>query len=69
MQICGYREVESKRVEKCFANAKQKKVSVAIFLLDKVGFRVRNMTRDEEGHFIMIKGQGDDNLKTACTKF
>ena len=38
------------------ANGNQKKVGVAILILDKIDFKIKNVTRDKEGHYIMIKG-------------
>ena len=38
------------------ANGDQKKVGVAILISDKVDFKIKTMTRDKEGHYIMIKG-------------
>ena len=38
-------------------NAKQKKkYGVAILTSDKVDLKVKNITKDKEGHYIMIKG-------------
>ena len=37
------------------ANGKQKKAGVAI-LSDKIDLKIKNITRDKEGHYIMIKG-------------
>ena len=37
------------------ANGNQKKAGVAILILDKMDFKIK-VTRDKEGHYIMIKG-------------
>ena len=42
--------------EKIFpANEDQKKASVAILISDKIGFEIKAVKRDKEGHYIMIK--------------
>ena len=38
------------------ANGDQKKAGVAILISDKIGFKMKNILRDKEGHYIMIKG-------------
>ena len=38
------------------ANGKQKKAGVAIFISDKIDLKIKNITRDKEGHYITIKG-------------
>ena len=38
------------------ANGSQKKAGVAIFISDKIDFKIKNVTRDKEGHYIIIKG-------------
>ena len=37
-------------------NRDQKKAVEAILLSDKINFEIKTMTRDKEGHYIMIKG-------------
>ena len=38
------------------ANGNQKKAGVAIFISDKIDLKIRSITRDREGHYIIIKG-------------
>ena len=38
------------------ANVNQKKVGVAIPKSDKIDFKIKTITRDNEGHYIMTKG-------------
>ena len=38
------------------ANQKQKKAEVAILISDKIELKIKKITRDKEGHYIMIKG-------------
>ena len=38
------------------ANGKQKKAGVAILVSDKIDLKIKKITRDKEGHYIMIKG-------------
>ena len=38
------------------ANRNQKKAGVAILLSDKIDFKIKTITRDKEGHYLMIKG-------------
>ena len=38
------------------ANENQKKAGGAIPISDKIDFKIKTITRDKEGHYIMIKG-------------
>ena len=38
------------------ANRNQKKDRVAILISEKIDLKIKNITRDKEGHYIMIKG-------------
>ena len=43
--------------EKIFhVNGDQKKAGVAILISDKIAFEIKTMTRDKEGHYIIMKG-------------
>ena len=42
------------------ANGKQKKAGVAILVSDKINLKIKKITRDKEGHYIMIKGSIQD---------
>ena len=39
-----------------YANGKQKKAAVTILISDKIELKLREITEDKEGHYIMIKG-------------
>ena len=38
------------------ANGNQRKAGVAILISDKIDCKIKNVTRDKEGHYIMIQG-------------
>ena len=38
------------------AKRNQKKAGVAILISDNINFKIKTITRDKEGHYIMIKG-------------
>ena len=37
------------------ANGNQKKAGVTILISEKIAFKIKTITRDKEGHYIMIK--------------
>ena len=46
------------------ANGDQKKAGVAILISDKIDFKMKNILRDKEGHYIMIKGSIQEDVIT-----
>ena len=40
---------------------KQKKAGVAIFVSDKIDLKIKKITRDKEGHYMMIMDQSKRN--------
>ena len=55
-------------MEKIFhANGNQKKPGVAILISDKIDFKIKNVTRDKERHYIMMQGsiQEEDKIGRA----
>ena len=46
------------------ANGKHKKAGVAIFISDKIDLKIRNVTRNKDGHNVMIKGSMSSKRKT-----
>ena len=38
------------------ANGRQNKAGVAIFISDKIDLKIKNIIRDKEGYYIIIKG-------------
>ena len=38
------------------ANGNQKTAGVAILISDKIAFKIKTITRDKEGHYIMNEG-------------
>ena len=39
-----------------YVNGKQKRAGVAVLISDKIDLKIEKITRDKEGHYIMIKG-------------
>ena len=46
------------------ANGNQKKAGGAILISDKIDFKIKTITRDKEGHYILIKGSIQDEYIT-----
>ena len=38
------------------ANNREKKAGVAVLVSDKTDFKIKKVTKDKEGYYIMIKG-------------
>ena len=54
-----------RRWKKIFhANGNQKKAGVAILISDKIDFKIKNVTRDKGGHYIMITGSVQEEYIT-----
>ena len=46
------------------ANGNQKKASVAILISDKIDFKIKNIIRNKEGHYIIITGSIQEEFIT-----
>ena len=44
------------------ANGNQKKAGVAILISDKIDFKIKTITRDKEGHYMMIKASIQEDI-------
>ena len=44
------------------ANGNEKKAGIAILISDEIEFKIKNVTRDKEEHYIMIKGSIQEDI-------
>ena len=44
------------------ANGNQKKAAGAILIAEKIDFKIKNVTRDKEEHYIIIKGSIQEKI-------
>ena len=53
-----------------YANENQKKIGVAVFISDKIDFKIKTVKRDKEGQYELIKGsiQEDITIRNICTQ-
>jgi len=49
------------------ANGKQKKSGVALLISDKIDLKIKRITGDKEGHYIIIKGSIQEEDITIVT--
>ena len=50
-------------------NGEQKKARVAILISDKIGFEIKAIKRDKEGHYIIIKGSIQEEDITIINRY
>ena len=61
LQTKGHIQTESEGMEKDIpADGNQKKARVAILISDNIDFKIKTITGDKEGHYIMSKGSIQD---------
>ena len=51
------------------ANGNQKKAGVAILISDKIDFKIKTITREKEGHYVMIKGSIQEEYITIVNTY
>ena len=65
-----YKKTESERMEKVFnTNENKKKVGTAILPSEKSDFITKTVTRDKEAHYLMIKGQIQEEDTTIVNTY
>ena len=62
LKVKGWRSI-------CHANGLQKKARVAILIADKLDFKPKTVTRNEEGHYIIIKGSNHQEYLTSVNNY
>ena len=64
LQIQRHIQTESEGWKKVLCiNGNQNKAGVEILISDKIDFKIKTVTRDKEGHYIMIKGSIQEDIK------
>ena len=70
LQTSRHIQTESERLEKCIqCKSDAKKAGVAILISDKTDLEIKKITRDKEGHYIMIKGSIQEEDITTVTLY
>ena len=50
-------------------NGNQRKAGAAILIPEKIDFKIKTITRDKEGHYIMIKGSIQEEYIAIVNKY
>ena len=51
------------------ANRKQNKAGIAVLISDKIDLKIKKITRDKDGHYIVIKGSIHEEDKTLVNNY